>query len=170
MDTKIIFKKSITQKKRIVDSHIQSYLANDISKEINELAYLSGTYSRFKIDENFTSKNFIDLYDEWVRKSITREIADEVFVYIEQSKILGFVTVSVKNNIGSIGLIAVNPKHQGKKIGSHLLNQVELFLTSKNITELQVPTQKANQLACDFYIKNGFEQFSNQNIYHFNLM
>jgi dTDP-4-amino-4,6-dideoxy-D-galactose acyltransferase len=168
VDTKITFGKSLIKKHQI-NSNINRYSSKIIAEELFHLAHLSGAYSRFKIDSNFSNQDFINLYDEWLKKSVTREIADEVFVYINQEEIVGFVTVTIENKIGQIGLIAVNPNHQGKNIGTHLLNQVENFLVSKNISELYVPTQKTNNLACQFYTKNKFNIFSNQHIYHINL-
>ena len=169
VDTKIIFKKTIHAKTHPISKHIKSYTSNKIRKELSDLAQLSGNFSRFKTDTHFSTIEFTSLYDEWIEKSVARKIADEVFVYEESNKIIGFISVSIANQIGSISLIAVDPKHQGKNIGSLLLAHLENYLISNNIKALLVATQKINELACGFYKKNGFIVLSSQDIYHFAL-
>lgn len=168
VDTKVVYQKFLT-KEHPVNSSIESYSDKKISPQLNELAHLSGAYSRFKTDDNFRPEDFINLYNEWLKKSVSREIADEVFIYTEDREIIGFVTVAIEDNIGHIGLIAVNPNYKGKNIGTLLLNKVDNFLNSKKINELHVPTQKENSTACNFYKKNNFNILTTKNIYHFNI-
>lgn len=168
VDTKVIFQKHISNLNYTETSNIKSY-TGELDNELIELAYLSGEYSRFKTTDDFSITDFKALYFEWIKNSIAREIADEVFVFLEKEKIVGFITVSIQNGIGGIGLIAVHPNFQGKKIGGQLINKVNNYLLSQNIYQLQVPTQKANKLACQFYLKNNFKIISTQDIYHFNL-
>tara|TARA_B100000809_G_C15139822_1_gene532570 strand:+ start:1254 stop:1967 length:714 start_codon:yes stop_codon:yes gene_type:complete len=165
VDVKNTFKKRVILK-HPANSRIKSFNENDLCDKIVGLSRLSGNYSRFNIDQKFSLQDFNNLYDEWLKKSISREIADEVFVYVEQKETLGFVTISLKEKKGYIGLIAVNPSHQGKEIGTHLLSEVENFLIFNNINELYVPTQKTNILACRFYTKNNFKLESSKYIYH----
>jgi dTDP-4-amino-4,6-dideoxy-D-galactose acyltransferase len=136
------------------------------TKELIELTLLSGQYSRFKADV-FLSQKFEQLYSLWLNRSLSREIADEVFVYVEDSLIEGFVTIRKQSNSASIGLIAVNPKSQQKGIGRKLIYTVNNWCYEKDIEILEVATQMANKKACDFYIQLGFELKCIDNIYHY---
>ena len=136
---------------------------------IEKLAFLSGTYSRFKRDENLPSNSFIDLYSLWIKKSINRECSDKVFVFAfpeAKEKVIGFVSLKIEKNIGIIGLIAVDSEHHGMGVGKSLLNELFLYLKKNNIKFLQVSTQIKNIGAINFYKKSLFEEFSRLYIYH----
>lgn len=169
VDTKVVYKKSVTNEVLKPDIKLYSCLRDGISNNILDLALLSGKYSRFKIDENFSDEDFKRLYHEWVRKSISGEIADEVYQFNVDGITVGFVTVSISNNTGVIGLIAVDKNFQGKNIGGKLLARVNSYLSKRDIHTVNVSTQKQNIEACSFYVKNNFKIFNEQNIYHFNL-
>lgn len=160
-------KKIINNKNIFKNStNIISYLFNPLSSDLLNLTYQSGLYSRFKRDINFDSNVFFKLYKLWIDKSIRREFADEVFVFIDNMKILGFVSVAIKNNFGYIGLIAVDENARGKNIGRNLIEEAANFLNDSNIDELFVSTQYINKGACNFYSKIGFNLFKKQYIYH----
>jgi dTDP-4-amino-4,6-dideoxy-D-galactose acyltransferase len=132
-----------------------------------ELAYLSGKYSRFRLDENLEIENFKRLYREWIDKSVSRQIAKKVFVYEENKQIKGMITLGIKEKVANIGLIAVDETLQGKGIGMSLIDACMRYCKAKNINTLDVPTQLDNAQACKFYEKCGFTEKSVQNIYHF---
>jgi len=167
IDTKLIFHKNLNTDNYTTHPNIKAYPNNGISEDLIQLSYLSGTFSRFNRDRWFKESDFKRLYLEWVQKSISRELSDQVFVYYDKDKIVGFITIVVKGNVGKIGLIAVDPSYQGKKIGSLLIERVSNFLINKNVTQLEVPTQQINTFACKFYLKNNFNIISKKNIYHF---
>ncbi|AWA29259.1 hypothetical protein HYN48_03680 [Flavobacterium magnum] len=125
--------------------------------EIYNLAYESGKFSRFYLDKHFNSGKFGELYRKWVDNSISKAIADDVLVYVEENEISGFVTYKTAGDSATIGLIAVSPNHQGKGIGGKLLQSVEDRLAEQNIKKLRIPTQQENQPACHFYTKQGYE-------------
>ena len=132
-----------------------------------ELAYLSGKYSRFKLDEGIEIANFKRLYREWIDKSVSHQIAKKVFVYNENGQIMGMITLGVKEKVANIGLIAVDETLQGKGIGMSLIDACVRYCKAENIITLDVPTQLDNTQACKFYEKCGFTEKSVQNIYHF---
>lgn len=125
-------------------------------EEIYELAYESGKFSRFFLDNNFKIEKFKELYQKWVDNSISKLFADDLFVYQEDNKTIGFVTYKIKNEVATIGLIAVSQNQQGKGIGGKLLNYLENFLFKSNVNSLSIPTQKNNIAACNFYKKQGY--------------
>lgn len=136
-------------------------------QQLNELAFESGKHSRFKLDYKIEKHKFFELYELWVVNSLNKKFADEVLIYKEDSKIIGFVSYKITDTFATIGLIAVNLNHQGKGIGKALIHQVENKLIQKNIFELRIPTQESNVQACFFYEKLGYEKFQITIINHF---
>ncbi len=165
---KVIFSRMIPSVVSEIDSNIESFHSQEIPKVLFNLAYDSGQYSRFKKDtRRFNKNDFYNLYSEWLRNSVNRKISREVFVYKEMGIIQGFVTLSINDDIGNVGLIAVDSQVQSKGIGTRLLTKVYNYLSCKNIKQLNIPTQKENHVACNFYRKRGFNIICEQNVYHF---
>ena len=120
VDTKVIFSKSIQNLKKI-GNHINEYKSFKPTENLYQLAYESGKYSRFKKDSRLPYGTFKQLYNIWIEKSCNNIDNIHVFVY-EDKEIQGFITLSIKsNNMGEIGLFAVDSKCQGKGIGKSLI-------------------------------------------------
>jgi len=149
-----------------VSSAVIPYKTDIVSDKLVSLTLQSGQYSRFKTDPDFTNNEYARLYIEWIDKSVKRKLADEVLVYKENEEIIGFITLAVKNNIGYIGLIAVDENQRGKAIGKNLMGAALTYFKDKNVTCTEVVTQKANVIACKFYESLGFEIKDINNIYH----
>lgn len=166
-ESKIVFAKNIS------DFELENQfisLISDVKYNIEEiylLAYESGKYSRFLLDNNFSETKFKELYRKWVDNSINYIFADAVLVYHENDQTMAFVSYKIKNDEATIGLIAVNPNHQGKGIGGKLLKFVEKKLAQNNIKTLFIPTQKTNQVACSFYKKQGYTVHESTIIKHY---
>lgn len=167
VDTKVLYRKSINIFNERPDPNIFSFSSIDDYKQLIDLAIESGVYSRFKLDSYFQNNEFERLYIEWIKSSVSRKIADEVFIYKSDEEILGFITVKVKNDAAEIGLIAVKEGQRGKKIGNKLLQVVEFYAGIKGCKFLNVFTQEENIPACKFYEKNEFTVVSKQNVYHY---
>ena len=166
-ENKIVFSKKIVKKNESTDINIISELEDSPRKEIYELAFESGKFSRFKLDTNFHQTEFEKLYKKWVDNSFNKEFADAVLVYKEQNKVLGFVTYKVWDTDATIGLIAVCSKHQGRGIGKKLIQYVEMELADKRVDELRIPTQLQNEMACKFYKGLGYEIMENKILKHY---
>ena len=157
-EKKIIFSKDLSENENISINQILVYDEFKHSlNEIYQLAYESGTYSRFNLDENIQKGIFQKMYDKWVDNSINKSFADELLVYEEESQVMGFITYKITQQNASIGLIAVNPTFQRKGIGKKLLNHVESKLFKRGVKKLQIPTQERNILGCSFYKKQGYK-------------
>ncbi|GAO30616.1 GNAT family N-acetyltransferase [Geofilum rubicundum] len=143
---------------------------NDMIHSYNqllELAFLSGKYSRFLVDENFQNNEFSLLYSEWLGKSVDHTIANIVLVYRIDDQICGFVTLGAKTlTTANIGLISVNVDYQGKGIGSCLLKAAMRFCQKKGFETLEVSTQRNNLPAMKLYERNDFVIKSFEYIYH----
>jgi dTDP-4-amino-4,6-dideoxy-D-galactose acyltransferase len=166
-DEKVTYSIGVTKELNFpVTDHIITYNLNNTSEKLKNLALQSGLYSRFKIDPDFHNNEFERLYTEWIEKSVERKLAHEILVYNEGSEILGFITLALHKNTGSIGLIAVDEKQRGKAIGKKLIGAALQYFKNHNITNVEVVTQKANYAACRFYESCGFKIKSIINIYH----
>ena len=144
-----------------------AFNTNASKEQIYKLAFESGKFSRFKLDNNFQQNEFEALYKIWVDNSFSKEIADEILVYKEQSAILGFITYKIIENYAIIGLLGVCYEQQGKGIGRKLLEAVENVLSDKQIKELRIPTQLQNEQACGFYTKLGYNIIEETTIKHY---
>ena len=166
-ENKIVFSKKTVENRESTDANIFLELTDSHKKEIYALAFESGKYSRFKLDPNFSPTEFENLYKKWVDNSYTKEFADGVLIYKEQNSILGFVTYKVWDDYATIGLIGVCPMHQGKGIGKKLIQAVENELANIGVDELRIPTQLQNEMACQFYVKMGYEIIENNILKHY---
>jgi dTDP-4-amino-4,6-dideoxy-D-galactose acyltransferase len=151
-ETRVIFAKQLTGQPA-VSKNVRSVTEQDDINRLYQLAYESGKYSRFKLDERFGKEKFELLYRAWVDNSLSHRFADDVIVYTEDSLIIGFASYKKHAGFAEIGLIAVAPGHQGKGIGKKLLYYIESVLISKGVIDLRIPTQLENNPACAFYSK-----------------
>ena len=148
-------------------SNIRQAGKEDNITVLYELAYESGKYSRFRLDEHFSLYDFEKLYRAWIDNSLNGTFADEVLLYDEGGHVEGLVTYKTSSDIAVIGLIAVSPDRQGKGIGKKLLENVEQRLVQDGIYELRIPTQLENEAACAFYTKLGYTIVETTHIMHY---
>lgn len=135
-------------------------------EELKLLAIQSGMYSRYRRDLNFPLGAFESMYLEWIRKSVSGEMADFVWFIRDQGMIAGMLTTKVQANEASIGLFAVLNIFRRKGIGTKLLNHACYHLKKKGISTYSVITQAENREACRFYKQYGFEDVSFQHALH----
>jgi len=168
-ETKVIFEKKISFNNLIISTDFIFDFDNlPICKTmLYPLAFESGKYSRFKLDVNFTQKNFELLYCKWVDNSINKQFADKIYYVKVFDEVIGFVTVKLSKKFATIGLIGISKNYQGKGIGKILLCKVEEYCVNNSILELRIPTQKENVLACAFYNKNGYQIIEKTIIKHY---
>lgn len=164
VDKKVIFHKKISYGSLKNNEQIVSVVKSN--KELIDLALLSGNFSRFKLDEKLNYK-FNEMYTTWLERSLNRELASEVFSHEYLGDITGFVTIKKTGNVGVIGLIAVSEKHQGRQIGSQLMQAAEKWCFENEVEMIEVATQLDNVQACNFYRKNGYSIKQIEHIYHY---
>jgi len=164
----IDFRKSFQETKVLFSKNISNVVFDDLKyifdtdeysvspTELYELAFASGKYSRYNLDEKLSTNVFHHLYKEWVIGSLNKSIADKVFCIKEENIIIGFVSVKKEGTVARIGLIAVADAFQGRGFGALLVKRVEYYCLSEGIKTLTIPTQKENYQACAFYEKNGY--------------
>lgn len=167
-ETKVVFSKKLLKNEVQFNTIIFDSDFPPIKNELfYALAFESGKHSRFKLDSKFHIEKFRELYIKWVDNSINKQFADKMFYIKRDQKIVGFVTVKKHEKYAVIGLVAVDPKSQGKGYGSMLIEKVENYCIENEIFELQISTQKENLLACQFYAKLGYLKVNDINIKHY---
>jgi dTDP-4-amino-4,6-dideoxy-D-galactose acyltransferase len=166
VDTKLTYAQQLpTTATPLTDKQIHEFTVNDDVTSLYNLAYQSGEHSRFKVDSRFGEDEFRRFYREWINKSLAGKMADHVFVYKLDYKIVGFITVRKEGEHATIGLIATDRAMRGQGIGKALLNHTKNFLAAPYT--LNVVTQRDNTLACAFYERNGFSLKEESGVYHF---
>lgn len=165
VDCKVIYKKSISRNVE-TNSNVVAFSENKPSPDLYELALQSGEYSRFRLDNKMPAGSYEKLYRKWIEQSVCKAMADEVLCYYYNGKIVGMVTLAVKDNVGCIGLVAVDSLCRGLGFGSALLESVDSYLFGRGVSVVEVATQLDNTKACSWYEKNGYVVDSMTDIYH----
>lgn len=150
---------------KLIDG-ISEYRSEIVSEDILRLALLSGMHSRFKTDIGFQKNEFVLLYTEWIKNAVNKTFDEVIFIYSYDAKICGLITARKKNNVAVIGLLAVDPQHEHKGVGSGLIAAVNDWAMQNNLFQLQVKTQSLNSSAITLYRRNGFITELEQTVYH----
>lgn len=138
---------------------------NVLTDELIKLVFESGIYSRYRLDQNFINNEFERMYRAWIQKSLTDSNSEVIGVF-DHNELIGFISLSLKNGIADIGLIAVDEKARGLKIGSKLLDESNIFALKNKSEFITVVTQANNIQAMRLYERNGFEIKHKNYIYH----
>ncbi|MBK7028616.1 MAG: GNAT family N-acetyltransferase [Bacteroidales bacterium] len=166
-DEKVTFQRNLKEDDNFsFVSSVKEYLSPEPSEKLRKLALQSGIYSRFKIDPNFIHEEYGKLYNEWIEKSVNKTLAKIVLAYFIEEDEKGFITLNMKNNVGSIGLIAVDENARGLSIGRELTNASLHYFKEAGMESVEVVTQKSNEVACKFYTSLGFSIKDIVNVYH----
>lgn len=167
-DTKVTYSQVVDRNLLTnISPQVKVYSESFPNDELISLALQSGVHSRFAIDPNFKNQEFETLYKLWIEKSVTKEIAKEVWVSSnEEGLITGFITLGLKNGVPDIGLLAVDTKERGRSIGKTLIQTALTRVAEWGSKKIQVVTQKDNLNACQFYERRGFSVEKIEYIYH----
>jgi dTDP-4-amino-4,6-dideoxy-D-galactose acyltransferase len=133
---------------------------------LRSLARVSHRDSRFYADPGFPEPLCDALYETWVEKSC-HGYADAVFVADMDGVPSGYVTLHRdKDGEGRLGLIAVDPKAQGRGLGSALLAEAVDWCRREGLRSLGAVTQGRNLRAQRMYARSGFIPQAFQLWYH----
>ncbi len=139
---------------------------------LEDLALQSGAYSRFRRDPRLPSSVFVGIYREWLRKSLSGELARQVLVGYASAgpggpkQPAGLLTLGSKHGRADVGLLAVAAEARGQGIGQRLVQAAQRQAALWEFDELQVVTQLENVLACRFYRRCGFVESAVEHVYH----
>jgi dTDP-4-amino-4,6-dideoxy-D-galactose acyltransferase len=157
-----------TELSSVVKSHAPTRLANpgDLPY-LKQLAMSSHTDSRFYRDGNFRSTACDDLYAKWIERSAgDRDFAGAVFVPEIEGKAAGYITCAMKQGVGDIGLIAVDPTMLRRGLGTSLLAAAAGWFSDQGAERVSVVTQGCNIPALRMYEGFGFTIESIQLWFH----
>jgi dTDP-4-amino-4,6-dideoxy-D-galactose acyltransferase len=171
------FKNFIAVDRKVLLKRETAHLAGDfinilsyrgsVTEQLLKLALQSGEFSRFKTDTSFRNNEFLKLYSVWIRNSVDRTIADDMFVFGEEDEIQGFISLANKGPVADIGLVAVDSAYRGLGIGTTLVRYAIDQAYSSGCSEIKVVTQFENKAAMSLYEKNGFTISDLTYIYHY---
>ena len=166
VDDKLTYIKFIENinKTNINDSIKKVELNKNNFDSILQLAYLSGKYSRFNMDENFKNDEYKRMYKIWITNTNQNK---NIIVKYSNSDILGFVLYSIKGSTINIELISVAEKTQGQGIGTELIKEIEQIGIKNHCNKIEVVTQGVNLPAIGLYTKNNFNLVNSVLIYHY---
>jgi len=144
------------------------YVEGTSNSFLEDLAIQSGEHSRFNVDQKIPKDRFEEMYRIWMRRSVSRELADKVLVVRgEGDSISAMITVGDKNGQGDIGLVAVDSRWRGRGYGTALMLASRRYFVSKGYKYSQVVTQADNVAACALYRKSGYVVEKVENVFHF---
>jgi dTDP-4-amino-4,6-dideoxy-D-galactose acyltransferase len=149
---------------------IKEYGQRTASPELLHLTLAAGVFSRFAVDPRFPRALFENMYRIWIERSVRQEIADVVLVACDPARpaeLSGFLTLSLSQEMGKIGLIAVAERARGRGVGRRLVTEARRWLRDRGAREAQVVTQLANAPACSLYRACGYTLAAVEHYYHF---
>lgn len=129
-------------------------IPNDVPL-LRKIAAKNHRFSRFYYDGNFPVELCDKFYETWIENSCNN-FADAVIVADVDGFPAGYITCSLTNQTGQIGLLGIEPSFQGKGIGNALLNGSLRWFTGQGVKKTVVVTQGRNISAQRLYQKNGF--------------
>jgi ribosomal protein S18 acetylase RimI-like enzyme len=125
--------------------------------ELRRIAGESHRNARFHADGNFPIAACDELYRIWIERSCREpKLADAVFVVENGGRAAGYISCRMDNGIGEIGLVAVDERYRGLRLGERLLAQACSWFLSQGARSALVVTQGANVPALRLYQKAGF--------------
>ncbi len=133
----------------------------DACKQIARTAFWA---DRFHADPRIDDTIAEDIKAEWIANSL-RGRGDIVLVAREDDVAVGFVACLVNGNEAMIDLIAVDPKTQGRGVGTALAKAAINHYASR-VQNILVRTQATNQASLSVYQKTGFEEARRARTYH----
>lgn len=157
VDIKTTFHKKVDSSLMIPYHSISIFKERNIPESLYELAIDSGIYSRFRIDENFSDQEFENLYRKWIENSVHDQKESIVLAAYSNDDIIGVITAKLGKTSAKVGLLSVHRAFRGKGLGRRLIYALEVLLNQRSITDLYIPTQRDNKVACQFYNRIGLD-------------
>ena len=135
-------------------------------KALRDLAAKSHESSRFFVDGRFEKDRCAELFATWIEKSCSGW-AQVVRVAIVDENVRGYTTGHVRENgRGEIGLVAIDPRAQGRGLGRALVRSTLGALRDQGLSSVTVATQGRNIGAQRLYQAQGFRTQRVQTWHH----
>ncbi|OGX83983.1 GNAT family N-acetyltransferase [Hymenobacter glacialis] len=140
-------------------------IATEITRALEEIAWQSGEYSRFRRDTHISNPAFQTLYSRWLH-----HVLADGLVWVgttEDKKTGGMLAFEARDHeTASIALLVVAPTVRRQYLGQCLVYTARQEARNRGCTELRVVTQGANLSAQRFYEHCGFGLLHTERYYH----
>jgi dTDP-4-amino-4,6-dideoxy-D-galactose acyltransferase len=166
VDQKTTFSKK-TEQQLTYSNNIIEFSGTEINDRLIKLGLQAGLFSRFRLDVNFSNKEYERLYIEWLTKSINKTLALKTFIAKDGAEIVGITTLGKRSEFAEIGLVAVDQSFREQGIGYDLIHYADNAAFDLGYNKIKVVTQLKNSGACRLYEKCNFQTESITNIYHY---
>ncbi len=126
---------------------------------------------RFHADRKFSQKLADSVYTEWLKNSLTGELADYIIVPRVEGKAAGFLTLKQHAdgiediNIGLLVLAAVDPLMRGKKIYTNMIS-LGLSVLKREANIVETGTQITNYPVQKAWVRLGLKIVSTTYVFH----
>jgi ribosomal-protein-alanine N-acetyltransferase len=111
--------------------------------------------------------------DAWTEESFLGELAEvsisrDVSVAISDSEIVGYASFRYVGKQGDVNTVAVSKAHQGKGIGTTLMDWLESQAALRNVREIFLEVRSDNEAAINMYAARGYERIDIRRNYYGN--
>ncbi len=111
--------------------------------------------------------------DAWTEESFLGELAEvsisrDVSVAISDSEIVGYASFRYVGKQGDVNTVAVSKAHQGKGIGTTLMDWLESQAALRNVREIFLEVRSDNEAAIKMYDARGYERIDIRRNYYGN--
>ncbi|MFG0449576.1 GNAT family N-acetyltransferase [Shewanella sp. yb_14] len=135
---------------------LENYIATFEAIEELKLT-VTGLYENSRFREPWFNVSERDsFYRKWIENAVLSKFDDCCLILKDRGRISGFVTIRLKSDVATIGLIGVPKPYQGQGVAKNLLELTFEYCKSRNIKTVSVATQLSNVSASKLYIKSGF--------------
>jgi ribosomal protein S18 acetylase RimI-like enzyme len=159
VDLKLTMTCRVTKKHQKITPDPDIYLSTQADiKPLLEVCHGSfNQVSRYNWRDFLTQDQISAFYDTWLENGVKGKHDDFCFHYKQGEKILGFTTISLKDNAAYIGIIAVAKESRGRGIGDKLMDNVFTYAATHELTSVASVTQGKNTPTQHLYHKHGLE-------------
>ncbi len=164
-DVNVQFKKKVDHGKKTIDKNIIIENNCKTNEKLLKIAKNAYVYSRFINDNRLDKEKSKLMYYNWLKNSFNKD-NKYIAYYKEKDTYLGYCLFHFDDDGCVIELIAADPNHKRRGIGSKLLDAVNCICNEHKVNVLYVGTQLDNIQAQNFYIKNGFKVRTYNSTYH----
>lgn len=177
MDVRVTLERYTTSKCKASGQEPRSPYRHFIPEQLEDLIRIareSHRITRFYADPHFPDERCDDLYEAWIRNSVDGW-AQKVLVVArvittkdrwEVADAVGYCTLHVDGDTGSIGLIAVGKDERGQGIGMDLVNGAISECALSGAPKITVVTQGRNIAAQRVFQRCGFITKSTELWFH----
>lgn len=162
VDNKLVYWKRVDPEREF-PAGIAAY-RGERRADLDQLALVSGRYSRFRRDPGFASRANA-MYLAWMDR-IIHDRFELVLVRWRGETICAMVTVKTIDKEAWVGLLSVERSSRGGGLGRQLMYAAECEAAVQGARRLLVVTQGDNEAAVGLYEGCGFSLKESKTVYH----